>query len=290
MAPETSIREESLEIPASDGFALASTVFHPVETNGRSVQIYPATAVYRGIYTKYARYLASQGFRVVTFDYRGTGDSLTGSIRDFRGRMRHWGERDVLGVLRWTLANFPDDEPLAVAHSVGGQILGLVEDVDRLERVWAVCAQWGTWRYWPWPRRWFNKVLFHLGAPVATALWGYFPGRLMGMGDLPRDIGLDWMRWCRNDHYIVDDEGRPLRPHYHRLRARVCWNAFSDDHFYGPRRAVEAMPGLYPQAQNEVSVTDPADVGAGPIGHFGFFRSRFRESLWSRSAEWLNGT
>jgi predicted alpha/beta hydrolase len=31
----------------------------------------------------------------------------------------------------------------------------------------------------------------------------------------------------------------------------------------------------------------PADTNCQPIGHFGFFRSRFRETLWPRVLAWL---
>ena len=285
---------EDLRIPALDGFELAATLSRPPEDGslpgaGRLVLVLPATAVYRGIYAKYARYLASQGFVVLTVDYRGTGDSLPGGLRGFEGRMRHWGERDIPGLIHWATEIFPDHRLLAVAHSVGGQILGLVETVDRLEAVWAVCAQWGTYRLWPWPRNWSNKLFAYVVGPGTTALFGYFPGRFLGMGDLPRSIGLDWMSWCGSRHYIIDDQGKPLRPHYHRLKARVRWNGFTDDPAFGPPRAVAAMPGLYPNGEHEVVITDPATIGDGPIGHFGFFRSRFQDSLWAESVEWLVG-
>jgi predicted alpha/beta hydrolase len=31
----------------------------------------------------------------------------------------------------------------------------------------------------------------------------------------------------------------------------------------------------------------PHEVGAKAIGHFGFFRERFRDSLWREAADWL---
>jgi predicted alpha/beta hydrolase len=35
-----------------------------------------------------------------------------------------------------------------------------------------------------------------------------------------------------------------------------------------------------------VEKVEPEKYG-GPIGHFGFFRERFRESLWWQAADWL---
>ncbi|MFL6259471.1 MAG: hypothetical protein ACJ76Y_07150 [Thermoanaerobaculia bacterium] len=34
-------------------------------------------------------------------------------------------------------------------------------------------------------------------------------------------------------------------------------------------------------------LTSPREVGAPAIGHFGFFRERFRDTLWRESSGWL---
>jgi predicted alpha/beta hydrolase len=34
----------------------------------------------------------------------------------------------------------------------------------------------------------------------------------------------------------------------------------------------------------------PQELGAGPIGHFGFFRRRHAEALWPVVGDWLAGT
>ena len=280
------VGEEHFDVPATDGVPLAATLFKPETSNGCFVQINPATAVQRGIYAKFARYLASRGFTVLSYDYRGTGESLRVDIRDFQGRMRYWGERDLAGVIDWVEQHFPDLRHLCIAHSVGGQILGLTERCQRLEAVYGVCAQWGTWRLWPAPRRWYYRALFEV-APLLTHAAGYFPGRRLGMGDLPAQIGNDWMSWCASDHYIIGDDGRPLRPAYDRLKARARWVGFSDDIALGPPLAVAQMAELYENADSTVEIIDPKDHGLRSIGHFGFFRSFCRQSIWPDCAQWL---
>ncbi len=281
------ISQEDLQVPAADGFPLAVTLFQPAQSNGHMVQIHPATAVQRGIYVNYARFLAAEGFVVLTLDYRGTGGSLPGSLRSFKGRMRDWGELDLVGMTQFMAERFPTLRHHAVAHSVGGQLLGLMPNADRLESVWAVAAQWGAWRLWPAPRRYLHKGFSWL-TPGLVATFGYFPGRLLGMGDLPAGIGAEWMRWCGSDFYIVDDRGEPYRPHFDRLRARVKWNAFADDLILGPKKAVAHMANLYPNARSEFQLIEPKRVDSS-IGHFGFFRSRFRDNLWRESRDWLLG-
>ncbi len=39
-----------------------------------------------------------------------------------------------------------------------------------------------------------------------------------------------------------------------------------------------------PQEQRWI---DPAAIGAGAIGHLGFFRARFADTLWPPLARWL---
>jgi predicted alpha/beta hydrolase len=50
---------------------------------------------------------------------------------------------------------------------------------------------------------------------------------------------------------------------------------------------VEALARLYPNARWETRRIAPREVGVGSIGHFGFFRERFRDSLWREAADWL---
>jgi predicted alpha/beta hydrolase len=50
-------------------------------------------------------------------------------------------------------------------------------------------------------------------------------------------------------------------------------------------RALLAAP--YPDAPWETRKLAPRELGVKSIGHFGFFRERFRDSLWRETADWL---
>jgi predicted alpha/beta hydrolase len=50
---------------------------------------------------------------------------------------------------------------------------------------------------------------------------------------------------------------------------------------------VEALAGLYPASKPEIRRIAPRDVGSRRIGHFGFFREPFRDTLWREAADWL---
>ncbi|HYD53821.1 MAG TPA: alpha/beta hydrolase, partial [Gemmatimonadaceae bacterium] len=77
-------------LPARDGFALAATEFVPKRSPIGTVVIAPATGVRRRLYASFAEFLATHGWRVLTLDWRGTGESRPTSLRGFAATMRDW--------------------------------------------------------------------------------------------------------------------------------------------------------------------------------------------------------
>src|SRR3954467_1593181 len=69
--------DDGLRIRALDGFELVATLYRPGRREDRetAVLINSATAVKRGYYDPFARYLAGEGLTVLTYDYRGIGGS-----------------------------------------------------------------------------------------------------------------------------------------------------------------------------------------------------------------------
>lgn len=278
--------DANLRIPALDGFELAATLYEPGDPGrggGDVVLVSSATAVRRGYYDGYARYLAGEGFTVVTYDYRGIGGSRPRSLRGFRARMREWGERDLAGVVEWIAGHLRPRRLLAVGHSVGGQLVGLAENNWRIHALLAVASQSGYWGHWPSPQRWDIALRWFVLVPALTRLFGYLPGRFGTKEDLPGGVAREWARWGRRPGYLMEPE---LRQGFERFRGPLLAYSIADDP-YAPRPAVEALLDYYSEADVHHRHIAPRDVGAGEIGHFGFFRERFRETLWRDSAAWL---
>jgi predicted alpha/beta hydrolase len=93
-----------------DGYLLAATLFLPRGAKRHAVLINSATAVHRKLYRGFAGYLAKRGCAVLTYDYRGTGDSrqqaLTGyyqpkSLVGFKASMSDWAAQDVTAAVAW---------------------------------------------------------------------------------------------------------------------------------------------------------------------------------------------
>ena len=49
-------------------------------------------------------------------------------------------------------------------------------------------------------------------------------------------------------------------------------------------RGTHNLVNLYANTERRVESITPADVKVRRIGHFGFFRDQFRQSLWPRAA------
>ena len=81
---------DEITVPASDGYLLAATLFLPRRAKTHAVLINSAAAVPRKIYRGFAGYLAQQGCAVLTYDYRGTGDSRPkAAVGDKRNGIGH---------------------------------------------------------------------------------------------------------------------------------------------------------------------------------------------------------
>jgi len=276
---------ETIEIETSDRVRLGATLFRPRAATPRAVAIQAATGVKQTYYAGFAAYLAERGFSVLIYDYRGIGRSRPASLKGYGATMRDWAERDIPAAFDFLERTAPGARLMAVGHSFGGQIYGLLPQRERIAAALVVGSQSGYWRHWRGAQRAGMWAFTHLFIPGITQLYGYAAASRIGMGeDLPAGVALEWARWCRHPEYVVGALG--AHADYARFRAPLRVVAPTDDR-YAPLPAVEALLRLYPSARGEIRRVTPQEVGAQRIGHFGFFREPFRNSLWREAADWL---
>jgi predicted alpha/beta hydrolase len=285
--PDGQDRQRQTHVLARDGYALAASVFEPSDRHIRAVPVVviaSATGVRRGYYAPFARWLAERGARVVTFDYRGIGGSRPERLASFDASLVDWGRLDLAGVVRWAATELADGPISLVGHSVGGQLVGLLPEPELLRAAVFVASQSGDFRLWPTltDRAWLGALWYAVVPGVASTL-GYLPGSL-GIGEaLPGGVARQWARWCRTPGYVIGGEGEARRDGYRRLRAPVLAFGFDDDD-YAPPAAVDALLALYENARITRRQVPRSEAS---VGHFGFFRERFRRTLWTEAAEFL---
>ena len=269
------------ETLSHDGVTLALRVYEPAGPATASVVIGGAMGVRQDFYSGFAQWLAQQGLRVTTFDYRGSGDSAPASLKGYRADLFDWA-RDYEAVVAHAKAALPGAPLYLLGHSLGAQLPGLFDEPGR---VLSVAAGSGYWRENAPQLKRIVPYFWFVLVPLATRLCGYFPGkRLRKVGDLPAGVILQWRKWCLNRHYSVGAEGEPVRQRYGRVAFPVLAWSITDDELM-TLRGTRSLVGLYPNAASRIESIAPRDVAASRIGHFGFFRDSFRQSLWPRAAQ-----
>ncbi|MGE0355533.1 MAG: alpha/beta fold hydrolase [Burkholderiales bacterium] len=270
---------------AADGQELAVTRFPAEGRAWGTVLVAGAMGVRQGFYEPLARFLAQGGLHVLTFDFRGMGASRKGPLRGFEASVTDWAESDLDAMLRLARAMDPALPAFAVGHSLGGQLFGAVPEGARLEAFVTVTAGSGWYRH---NERMFWRVRFFwfVAIPLLTPLFGYFPGRRLGMvGDLPAGVAWQWRRWCLHRDYLLR-EGEAVRRRFDAVAAPVLAYSFADDAML-TKRAIDRLHGFYRNARVERRHVAPLEAGRSRIGHVGYFLPESRDNLWRDTLEWL---
>ncbi len=270
------VQERELRLTASDGYALAATEYAPASPHAQIV-IAGATAVPRGFYRRFAQYAAASGYRVLTFDYRGVGDSAPPRLRGFRMDYLDWGRLDLAAAIEHCDPALPLH---LVGHSYGGHAIGLLPDTARIRSayVFGTGAGWAGWM--PRLERLRVFALWWLIGPPLVRLKGYLPFRMLGMGEnVPIDVFYQWRRWCGFPRYFFDDpEQIALRARFAAVRTPIVVANALDDAWAPPRSRDAFMSGYRNSDWRGVDI-DPRGSGLSAIGHMGYFRTHAR-SLW----------
>jgi predicted alpha/beta hydrolase len=244
-----------------------------------AVLIAPAMGVSQRFYAPLAGWLARRGFTVMTFDYRGSGDSRTAPLREVRTDVIGWGEHDAAAALRELEDSAPDMPITWIGHSLGGQLVPFV-DHARLAKIITIGVGSGYWKENAQPLRRKVWLFWWVMAPLLTPMFGYFPGRALGMvGDLPRGVIEQWRRWCLDPDYCVGAEGETVRARFDAVTAPLTSISFTDDEMMSAAN-ISSLHGFYRNAPRSMKRLAPFDHGLARVGHFGFFRPEIGRVLW----------
>ncbi|RUO41275.1 alpha/beta hydrolase [Pseudidiomarina aestuarii] len=240
----------------------------------------PAMGVPQSYYQNFCQWLAQQGRAVISFDYFGIGASLQGPLKQQHTTIREWAELDAAAVIAHTQQLYPTASIIWFAHSVSGQLFGMIPNYSAVDRMITVATGSGYWREnTPQlkPKAW---LLWHIIAPLTLPMFGYFPGDKLGIvGNLPGAAMRQWRRWCLHPEYLIGVEGEANRQRYAKISTPITSISFSDDELLSQRN-IHAMHDAYVNAPQQRLCIEPQSVGLERIGHFGFFRQRLAGSSW----------
>ena len=278
-----------LALHAADGYPLQATAYSPAGIPQGRLIVAGATGVPQRFYARFARYAAEQGIAVWTLDYRGIGLSRPGTLRGFRMDYLDWARLDLAALLAHVDAQ--GEGPLwMVGHSFGGHAIGLLPAHQRIRRIvtFATGAGWHGWM--PPLERLRVRFLWRVIGPLLVGASGYLSWSRLGMGeDLPRDLFLQWRRWCQWPRYFFEDPELPgLAAQFAEVRTPIrAVNAVDDR--WAPPASRDAFMAHYRNAEVDLVTLDPRALGLRDIGHMGYFRPHAM-ALWADTLAWLGAS
>ncbi|HAI76825.1 MAG TPA: hypothetical protein DCM08_11310 [Microscillaceae bacterium] len=279
---------QKIQVTTSDNYPLSATWFEPTQANAKVLLISSALGLKQQFYADFAQFFADYGYHVYTYDYRGIGESKPAEgIRSMRTVLSDWGTLDFPAMAAYIQAQHPNQKYYLIGNSFGGNCLGMSEASSLFTAFVTVGAQHGYWRLF-----WKNKqpllfVFWYLLIPILSRVYGYFPSRLVGIGeDLPKGVALEWGKFCRHPQWVF--AFLPEHKNYYPTLAKPILAISLADDYQAPQRAVDKLHTEgYQKAQVERLHLHPSEIGAKSIGHFGFFRKKFKESLWPLALQWF---
>lgn len=243
--------------------------------------VVPAIATRARHYNAFARWAVGRGRTMITFDFSDYGQSLEAagesSLAGVQADLFQWAD-DAQVVLDWVRSRMPEQAPLLwIGHSLGGQLLGLV-DTAGVDEALLVATGVGSGWVSPWQTRLPGLLYFYGIAPLAIRLCGYYPGeRLRFFGDLPGGVMRQWAHWARYRNYVLG--APPERAgDYAEVTTPITCISFTDDVVMS-RTATRILLSFYRSAPRRHLRYSPEQLGAKAIGHMGPFRSR-NEQIW----------
>ena len=278
---------EKVKIPATDGYELSAHVFESTAAFKGCVVIGSATGANKGYYKSFASYLKENGYHVVTFDYRGIGESLQGDIKAFEGSMLDWGSKDLAGVLKWVENTYQANNLLMVGHSVAGQVFPLTGEHQKVRAAYFVGSQMAYYGHWSGKEKLYVMAFWHLIIPFCTRFFGYLPAWVLGGGEhLPAGIARSWRAFGLHPEGILEDDPE-RKSKFASVQTAIRFVGIKDDRLMAPIKSVEALKNIYGGAAIDFQILDPRKHHIKSISHFGFFRKKFRDQLWGDVLKWF---
>jgi predicted alpha/beta hydrolase len=268
--------EVPITILASDTQPLAPTCFEPPAGPIRAnVLFLPGVGVPRRVFQPLGSWLANRGIRSVSLDYRGVGDSLAGGALA-SASLSVWATRDAPAALAHVRERF-GDAPVLIAHSFGGQALGLSSELHRVRGAILVGSQLGHVQHWRGLDRLRVELFWRALLPLSSLVSNPIPKWVVGE-PLPVGVVREWARWGTSEDWLFSHVP-DARERFAAFRAPlVAYGAWDDP--IAPPSSVDALLACFTGTRARKVVIQRGDLPARNVGHFGLLRPVPGSHVW----------
>lgn len=271
---------KAISITTADQYKLSAHIFEPENPQQKIVLINSATGVRQQIYFSLAQYFSEHGFTVITYDYRGIGQSKPRKMKGFSASMKLWGNTDYRAVTEFIKIKFKGYRKFCLGHSVGALILGLNPDSVMFDEFIFVGTQNAFVGNLKLRTRLEAYLGFGLAQPLTTSLLGYFPANWFGLGEsLPAGSAFDWRTLILNKKSTnrLLEESPDFSRELHQ-KVLVLWA--EDDSWVTEKGVKSLLKNTYPNLKPFYRLIKTSESDQKEIGHINFFRS-YNKKLWN---------
>lgn len=279
-----------IKIPTIDDFLLSGKIYlcTPDADKNKVLIINSATAVNKKLYHHYASYMAENGYTVITYDYRGIADSRPKILRGFNASFTDWGQKDFSGVIAYVKKEFPNHRIMTLGHSIGGTIIGMTKKNTEISGIINIGAQTAYYKDWSKKHKTKIYILWHILFPAITAIFGYFPGKKLGLlEDVPKGVIQQWNNRKKHHDMKKQMESTGITFYYDNYKSKLLTLGIVDDPI-GTYSAISRIHELFEKSDKNLEMIHPKDFFIDKIGHFGFFSRKFKHSLWTKTLLWFD--
>ncbi|WP_436897760.1 alpha/beta hydrolase family protein [Acinetobacter gyllenbergii] len=274
-------RFESFWISCKDGYQLAAQ-FYPAQEQSKPypILICPATGITKNFYHAFADWLSQQGYDVLSFDFRGIGESLHGALKDSTACINDWGIYDIPAAIETLLDRTQAEKVMIVGHSAGGQLLGITSNYQKVAKVLAIAGSTGHVKGLKGKTKILAPVMFNVIFPVSSFFKGYGVTQFIGMGEnLPKNVAKQWAEFCSKPGYVMNAIGKTIFEDYHQDIQCPITSFWASDDEIATQANVKDLLRLYPNAPTKLIELNPQQHGYKQIGHMLMFK-KSHQKLW----------
>jgi len=271
-------------IQTANGKSIAVSKFFSNANNNHTLVVSSATGVLQKYYSRFAKFAASKGVIVYTFDYSGIGKSVssTSELKKHSGNLKTWGQDDQASLLAFAKKEHPNANLTLMTHSIGGQILGFNTNHHALDKVVMIASQSGYWNDFKGIYAIKMWLFWYFMIPVFTPLFGYFPAKKIGLFEnLPKNVVYEWATWGKKKMYMMHFKNPDYL--FDTIKTPILSWSFPKDSF-APKKTVDWLAKQYEKA--EVTRIHYPEENKNQPRHFGFFKPAFKE-LWEQNLNWI---
>jgi len=280
----SSFMQEKFKIRTKDGRMICATCYSPLKPNGKNIIVAPAAYLVQREYRSFAVHFQQLGYNVFTFDYRGVGDSAPDCLKGCDARLQQWAVQDADAVIRYVKNSYPGTEVIYVGHGIGGELIGLAQASQYINKLVLASSSLSCKRLWSWKGRMRITALKAIGR-ISNNLLGYFPGKKLGFPrDLPKGVMHEWADWCDNPNGLFD-----VFPdnNYRKLTIPLFAFSFSND-WMTPEKGVEGLLSYFSNASVTWYHDHPHNQGLKNSRQSCFFDLQLKDTLWKKLEQWIN--